>query len=155
MPTVDEKLFKLYDWIDIYHHATDPVPGNMPEARGLSVSISMFVDASHGANVKDCQSQTGVLIFINKAPIHWYIKKQPSVETSKFDAEFCAMKVGFGMVEALQYKLKKLGYRLMVQQTCSVTTKRYIKTPSCLSQPSGRSITTFLTTNVGKRSQLR
>ena len=70
MPTVDEQLFKLYDWIDLYRHATDLVPGNMPEARGLPVSISMFIDASHGGNVKYRQSHTGVLIFINKAPIH-------------------------------------------------------------------------------------
>ena len=53
MPTVDERLFKMYDGIDLYRHATDPVPGNMYEARGLYVSISMFVDASHGDNVKD------------------------------------------------------------------------------------------------------
>ena len=56
MSTVDGKLFKLYEWIDLYRHEMDPVPGNMPEARGLSVSISMFIDASHGGNVKDCRS---------------------------------------------------------------------------------------------------
>ena len=42
MPTVDDQLFKLYDFIDFYCHATDPAPGNIPEARGLSVSISIF-----------------------------------------------------------------------------------------------------------------
>ena len=86
MPTVDERLFKLHDWIDFYFHATYQVPGNMPEARGLSVSISMFVDASHGCNVKDLQHQTGMLIFINMAPIHWYSKNQLSIETSTFGA---------------------------------------------------------------------
>ena len=53
MPTFDKRLFKIYDWIDFFRHATDPVPGNMPESRVLSVSISVFVDASHGGNVKD------------------------------------------------------------------------------------------------------
>ena len=94
MPTVDERFFKLYEWIDFYRHATDPVPGNMPEARVLSVSISVFVDASHGGNVKYRRSQTGMLIFANKAPMHWYSKNQTSVETSTFGAEFCAMKMG-------------------------------------------------------------
>ena len=112
MPTVDERLFKLYDWIYYYRHAMDPVPENMPEARVLSVSISMFADASHGGNMKDLQSQTGVLIFINKAPIHWYIKNQPSVERSTFGTEFCAMKVGVEMVEAFQYKLRMFGVPL-------------------------------------------
>ena len=112
MPTVHERLFKLYDWIDFYRHATDPVPGNIPEARKMSVSISMFVDVSHGGNMKDCQSHTGVLIFINKAPIHWYSKKQPSVDTITFGAEFCAMKVGVEMVETLRYKLRMFGVPL-------------------------------------------
>ena len=53
MHTVNEQLFKPYDWIDFYRHATDPLPGNMPEARVLSASVSMFVDAGHGGNVKD------------------------------------------------------------------------------------------------------
>ena len=71
MHTVDERFFKLYDWIDFYCHASYPEPGNMPKVRELCVSISIFVAASHGDNVMDRQSQTGVLIFINKAPIHW------------------------------------------------------------------------------------
>ena len=31
--TFDEKLFKLYDWIYFYHHATDQVYANMLEAK--------------------------------------------------------------------------------------------------------------------------
>ena len=52
------------------------------------------------------------MIFINKAPIHWYRKKKPSVETSTFSTEFCAMKVGFDMVEPLKYKLIIFGVPL-------------------------------------------
>ena len=106
MPTVDDQLFELYYWIDFYHRVADPVPGNMPEARGLPVSISMFIDASRGGNVKDRRSQTRMVISINKAPIHWYSKKQPSVETSTHGAELFVMKLGFEMVEALRYKLR-------------------------------------------------
>ena len=46
------------------------------------------------------------MIFINKAPIHWYSKNSQSVETSTFSAKLCAMKVGVKMVEALRYKLR-------------------------------------------------
>ena len=112
MHTVNEQLFKPYDWIDFYRHATDPLPGNMPEARVLSVSISVFVDAIHGGIVKYRRSQTGVLIFNNKAPIHWYRKKQPSVETSTTGREFCAMKLGVEMVDDLGYKLRIFGVPL-------------------------------------------
>ena len=71
MTRVDERFLKLYDWIDFYRHATDSVPVNMPGARGLSMPISMFVDAVNGGNLKDRQSHTGALIFIKNAPIHW------------------------------------------------------------------------------------
>jgi hypothetical protein len=43
----------------------------MPKARGLGVSITiLFVDASHGANMKKTRrSHTGYIIFVNHAPI--------------------------------------------------------------------------------------
>ena len=108
-PFVDERWFKKYDWHDFYRDAKEAIPPNMPEARGLEVTISAFVDANLAGNLKDRRSQTGVLIFVNKAPILWYSKKQPAVESSTFGAEFCAMKVGVEMIESLRYKLRMFG----------------------------------------------
>ena len=87
-PEMDEKWFKEYEWIDYYRYAEEKVPANMPEARGLSVTLSMFVDASHAGNKKNRRSQTGILIFMNKAPIHWYSKRQATVETSTLEVNF-------------------------------------------------------------------
>ena len=47
----------------------------------------------------DTRNQTGILIFINRAPIHWYGKKQPSTKDSTFGAEFFYMKVGVEMIK--------------------------------------------------------
>ena len=69
----------------------------------------MFVDASHGQNKAHRRSQTGILIFLNKAPVHWYSKRQPGVEVSTFGAEFCAMRIGVQMIKALRYKLRMFG----------------------------------------------
>ncbi|CAJ1948681.1 unnamed protein product [Cylindrotheca closterium] len=74
----------------------------MPEALGLAVKLMMFVDASHASNLVTCQSRTGVLIFVNCAPIIWYSKKQNSVETSSFGSEFMALNTG------LRYKLRMM-----------------------------------------------
>ena len=52
------------------------------------------------------------MIFINKAPIHWLSKRQATVETSTFGAEFCAMKTAVEMIEALRYKLRMFGVLL-------------------------------------------
>ena len=111
-PYVDDRWFKEYDWFDFYRYAKDDIPPNMPEARGNAVSLSMFVDASHGSNKVDRRSQTGILIFMNRDPILWYSKRQPSVESSTFGAEFCAMKVGVELIEGLRYKLRMFGVPL-------------------------------------------
>ena len=59
----------------------------MPESRGLSVTISLFVDADLAGDQANRRSQTGILIFINRAPMHWYSKRQLSVQASTFGAE--------------------------------------------------------------------
>ena len=46
---------------------------------------------------------------MNKSPIHWYSKRQPTVEASTFGAEFRAMKTAVEMVESLCYKLRMFG----------------------------------------------
>ena len=69
----------------------------------------MFVDANLAGDKSTRSSQKGVLIFINKAPIHWYIKIQATVEASNFGAELCAIKAGVKMVKSLCYKLRIFG----------------------------------------------
>ena len=53
--------------------------------------------------------QTGILIFINKAPIVFYSKRQNSVETSTFGSEFTACKQALELIKALSYKLRMFG----------------------------------------------
>ena len=108
-PQISANRFKKYDWFDFYRGAHEAIPPNMPEARGLTISTSAFVDADLAGDKRNRRSQTGILIFCNKAPIYWYSKRQPSVETSTFGAEFRAMKTAVDMVEALRYKLRMLG----------------------------------------------
>ena len=43
----------------------------MPELRGHKVSVSVFVDADLSGDNSTRLIHTGVLIFINKADIHW------------------------------------------------------------------------------------
>ena len=117
-PTVKEKWFSQYDWMDFYWDAKEAMPPNIPEARGLYVSISAFEDANHAGNKSDRKSQTGVLIFFNKVPIHWYSKKQNTVEASTFGAEFCATRTAVEMIEALWYNLRM--FRVLIDGTTNV-----------------------------------
>lgn len=111
-PRISELRFKQYDWHDFYRDAAEAIPGDMPEPRGNIMSTHCFVDASHGSDRATRRSQTGILIFCNKAPIIWYSKRQNTVEASTFGSEFQAMKNAIELTESLRYKLRMFGVPL-------------------------------------------
>ena len=74
--------------------------------------MSCFVDADHAGSQATRRSQTGVLIYVNCAPILWYSKRQNTVETSTFGSEFVAARIAVEMVEGLWYKLRMMGVQV-------------------------------------------
>jgi Reverse transcriptase (RNA-dependent DNA polymerase) len=104
--------FTDVNWDDFYPNVSEPIPGNAPEARGPEVQINCFVDADHAGNRVTRRSHTGILIFLNKAPVIWYSKRQNTVESSTFGSEFVALKVATEMLQGLRYKLRMMGVAL-------------------------------------------
>jgi len=104
-----ENDFQSYDWTDFYQEASEKIPPNAPEPRGNCVQINAFVDANHAGNKITRRSHTGILIYLNKAPIIWYSKAQSTVETSTFGSEFIAMRIATELIESLRYKLRMFG----------------------------------------------
>jgi hypothetical protein len=90
-PAIEEDRFAKYDWTDFYKYATDPIPPKMPEPQGREMTVHCFVDADHAGDKVTRRSQTGILIFCNRAPIIAYSKRQNSVECSTYGSELCAM----------------------------------------------------------------
>ena len=84
----------------------------MPKPCGHSVQINCFVDADHAGDVVSRRSHTGIIIFVNRAPIIWYSKRQNTVETSTFGSEFIALRIAMELIEGLRYKLQMLGIPL-------------------------------------------
>ena len=111
LPNIDYSDFKTNpaDFKEYYRDAYEPMPSNMPKARGLYVTITAFVDASFAQNKKTRKSHTGFIIFVNRAPIMWFSKRQATVETSTFSAEYMAMKSCVSAIEALRFKLRMFG----------------------------------------------
>ena len=70
------------------------------------VAMHCFVDAN---NCVTRRSQTGILTFLNRAPIAWYRKRQNIVESSTFGSEYIAMKTAVEMLQALHCKLRWFG----------------------------------------------
>jgi hypothetical protein len=74
-PDIDKSRFVKVDWTDFYRHLVEPIPDDMPDPLVEPVEIHCFVDASHASDQKSRKAQTGILIFLNRAPIYWYSKK--------------------------------------------------------------------------------
>ena len=73
------------------------------------MQINGFVDADHAGNRVTRRSHTGILLYLNCAPIIWFSKAQSTVESSTFGSEFVAMRICVELVEALRYKIRMFG----------------------------------------------
>jgi len=111
-PNIDDRHFKSVDWGDFNPEATDELPPCMPEHLGVPVKVTCFVDVDHAGNLLTHHSHSGILIFLNKAPIVWYSKHQNMVESSTFGSEFVAMRIATDLIISLCYKLRMFGVPL-------------------------------------------
>jgi len=97
------------DWTSAYLNAREEIPPNAPKPKGKAVQIAAFCDSNHAGDLLTRRSRSGILIFLNRAPILWLSKKQNSIESSTFGSEFTALKVCTEMIEGLRYKLRMMG----------------------------------------------
>eukprot|EP00978_Attheya_sp_CCMP212_P013954 scaffold35295_cov60-Attheya_sp.AAC.1 len=120
-----EIIFRICAYLDKKHNSTmvfDPsypeidhrsfkeaIPINAPTARGKEVDVRLFCDSDHAGDRLTRRSRTEYLIYLNMSPIAWQSKKQATVESSVFGAEFVAMKVGMETCRGLRYKLRMMG----------------------------------------------
>jgi len=68
--------FNREEWLDFYHDAREEFPIRMPEPLGNPVHVLAYVDVNHTGNMKTRRSHSGILIYMNQAPIIWYSKRQ-------------------------------------------------------------------------------
>jgi hypothetical protein len=88
------------------------IPSDYPVHRGKEVDLSLFVDSDHAGEQFTRHSRTWFVIYLNMAPIVWFSKRQPTVESSVFGSEFVAMKNGIETCRGLRYKLRMMGVAL-------------------------------------------
>ena len=108
-PEIDDSDFKDADWGSFYGEAKEAVPPDAPKPRGRVVVIRVYCDSSHADDKRTRRSRTGYVIYINKALVAWFSKKQSTIETSVFGAEFVAMKLACEHNRSLRYKLRMMG----------------------------------------------
>jgi hypothetical protein len=110
VPLFDESHFVVRcDWSKFYPGAAEVEPPNAPELRGKPITLSCYINANHAGCRVVQRSHSEILIFLNKAPILWYSKRQNTVESSTFGSEYLAAKTAVEMIEGLRYKLQMMG----------------------------------------------
>jgi hypothetical protein len=102
-------LFKECDWKHFYGDVHEAIPPNAPPTRGKDINLHMFVDSDYSGDQLMQWSCSGFFIYMNMAPIVWFSKKQATIETSVFGAEFVTMNQGMEALRGLRYKLRMMG----------------------------------------------
>lgn len=73
-PKINESQFKEHEWKNFYEDAEESYPPLMPVPRRPDFLMICYVDADHAGNLLTRRSHTGIIIFLNSAPISWYSK---------------------------------------------------------------------------------
>ena len=81
----------------------------MPPTRGNGVLTHCFEDSDLAGNKVNRRSQTGILIFVDRAPIIWHSETQNTVEASRYGSDIEATKNTVELIEVLRYKLHMFG----------------------------------------------
>ena len=108
-PNIDESVFWPGDWKDFYGDISEQDPPDMPIPLGNPMNMACFVDADHAGNKVTRRSHTGIIIFLQNAPIQVFSKRQNTCESSSYGSELVAMRIARDLVSAMRIKLKCFG----------------------------------------------
>ena len=71
----------LDEWKYFYPNAQENMTRHMSEALGNYAVIKSYVDANHAGNMENWRSHSGIIIYVNNAPVIWYSKQKNTVES--------------------------------------------------------------------------
>ena len=97
------------DFLGDYSDAREEIDDRLPSPRGKELPITAFFDSDHAHDQLTRRSCTGFLTFIGRTPVIGLSRRQTSVETSTYGAEFSAMRTAVEEIIALRYMLRSLG----------------------------------------------
>ena len=89
-----------------YPDATEEVDSKVPAPMIDKLEITAFVDSDHAHDKKtQTRSITGLLILVGRTPVYFMSKRQGTIATSTYGAEFCAMRTAVEEIQAVRYML--------------------------------------------------
>jgi hypothetical protein len=90
-PSVDMGTFIKTDWNSMYGDVKEMILTDAPVPHGKEVDFCLFCYSDHAGDQFTGRSRNGFVIYLNIAPLVWFSKRKPTVESSVFGSEFVAM----------------------------------------------------------------
>jgi hypothetical protein len=103
---VNDSQFTMSDWSQFYPGAAKTIPPNMPRSMDLPLVVTYYCNADHAECRVTQRSHSGIIVYVNNAPITWYSKQQSMVESLTFALEFVAMHTAVEQIKGLQCTLQ-------------------------------------------------
>ena len=100
------------DFGNQYDDFTEDVDDKLPDPLMKELPITIFVDSNHGHDKITGKSITGLVVFVGRTPIFYQSKRQASVQTATFGAEFIALKKAVEEAITTRYYLRSMGVRI-------------------------------------------
>ena len=72
--------------------------------------MTQFVDADHAGNMMNLPSYTEITIYLCRAPIIWYSKKQNTFESRTVRSKIVTIRTGMELTKGINYKLSIMGF---------------------------------------------
>jgi len=99
-----------YEWShSVYYNATEEKPKDAPTPKGNAVTHTAYFDANLYHNVITGKALTGIVHFLNQTMINCYSRKQATVESATFGAEFIAGRTAIQQTKDIRTSLRYLG----------------------------------------------
>jgi Reverse transcriptase (RNA-dependent DNA polymerase) len=114
-PSIDPKYetVKLKeDFGGQYQYFQEDLDPKFPEPIVPEMDINIFVDANHAHDKVTGRSVTGLFCFVGSTPVSWRSKRQASVQTSTFGAEFTTLKKAVEEGITLRYYFRSMGIKV-------------------------------------------
>jgi len=104
---------QTHDWAySVYGNAKEETDPDMPIPKGQPMRLTTFVDA----NLMHCKvtgkSATGVFHMVDQTPIHWFSKRQNTVETATYGSEFVAARQATEQIMDIRHLMRDMGIPL-------------------------------------------
>jgi hypothetical protein len=111
-PNYEGLSFTNYDWTTTYRGVSEELPEDAPPPATKEVKMTVYADSNHGNCLVTRRSTTGIILCINRTPVFTYSKRQNTVETATYGAEFVAGRIAVEKILEYRYKLRMMGIKI-------------------------------------------